>query len=214
MAFARSREYPPESAAAGTSPCRAVEPAESASVPTMASTTTCQISSASSARRIGSGATASPLRRSAAALVRTGPIASTLRPAIRPPTAAAPAPAKTAIPVRTALPVVVSTSHGIATVMMTFPLSDTALATTRRVSGVKSRDGDSVNGPRSPAGATEVAPEPLAMLLIPPLIHSVSGQVQHLFRGHLHQRRVKGSCDMPHRRLTHHGCECGLAEVT
>jgi hypothetical protein len=28
--------------------------------------------------------------------------------------------------VSTALPVVVSTSHGIATVMMTFPLSDTA----------------------------------------------------------------------------------------
>ena len=97
-AFARSRRYPPASAAAGTRLCRAAEPAASASVPRTVSSTTCQISSASSASRTGSGATASPLRRSATELARTGPIASTTRPAARPPTVALATPAKTTRP--------------------------------------------------------------------------------------------------------------------
>ena len=52
-----------------------------------------------------------------------------------------------------ALPVVVSTSQGIATVVITFPLSETALARTRSASGtgIRARPATAAEG-RSPGG--------------------------------------------------------------
>src|SRR5262249_22128123 len=134
---------------------------------------------------IGSGTTASPLRRSAVALVRTGPIASTMRPPARPPTAAAPAPAKTAIPVSAALPVLLSTRHGIAPVTMTFPGRDSGVARSRKVRGVRSLGRDDAMGPgplRSPmVVAKEVGTARSTTSVIAPLIHPPSGRVQHLY---------------------------------
>jgi hypothetical protein len=49
---------------------------------------------------------------------------------MRPPASAPPAPAKTTNPVTAALPVEVSTSQGIATVITTLPVKDSAFATT------------------------------------------------------------------------------------
>jgi hypothetical protein len=63
-------------------------------------------------------------------------------------------------PVSAALPVVVSTSHGTATVMTTFPLSDTAFARPRRASdaGIRAWDGLAVmrqgSGRRAPESNT------------------------------------------------------------
>ena len=68
-AFARSRRVLHASAAAGTRLCRAVEPAESTSVPAMTRTMTCQSSRASIARRIGSGAIAMALHWAVVLLV-------------------------------------------------------------------------------------------------------------------------------------------------
>ncbi len=135
-AFARSRGYPWASATAGTRVCLAVEAAESTRVPRNPSSSTCQTSRRSSASSTGSGATTSALATSARAPVRTAPIASTIRPAASPPAAAPATPTNTAVAARVALPVVVSTSQGTATVRTTFPLSDTAFASTSSASGL------------------------------------------------------------------------------
>ena len=135
IALARPRSTPCRSARWGTKLCRAAEPAESTTVPSPASSTTCQMRSASKATRRASGATANPLRRSARALARVKPRACTIRPAASPPAAAPHAPETTTTPASAALPVLVKTNHGIATVIITLPLSETAFATTRQVSG-------------------------------------------------------------------------------
>ncbi len=100
-----------------------------------ASTTTCHISSASSASRTGSGATASPLSRSATgARARRARPASTIAPRRQTPHGRRRRRRRRrrCRPARHC-PVVVSTSHGIATVMTTFPLSDTAFAEHQQV---------------------------------------------------------------------------------
>ena len=66
--------------------------------------------------------------------MRTAPIASTTPPATKAPAAAPPTPANTVIAASVALPVVVSTSQGTATVKITLPVSETALASTSRTS--------------------------------------------------------------------------------
>ena len=61
------------------------------------------------------------------------------------------------IPASAASPVVVSTSHGTATMVITLPLSDTAFASTNRVSGVHTRRAKGVTVPTS-RGLSDTAP--------------------------------------------------------
>ncbi|HEU5483778.1 MAG TPA: hypothetical protein VFU98_02635 [Microlunatus sp.] len=63
-----------------------------------------------------------------------------------------PAPTNIVVPVSAALPLVVSTSHGIATVVITFPLSETPLARTSGASGTGMRARPAAAADEQPPG--------------------------------------------------------------
>jgi hypothetical protein len=68
-------------------------------------------------------------------------------------------PAKTVVPAMAALPVVVSTSHGTATVMMTLPVMETVLPRTSSVSALSRGDGVALEPRPSPEAACRAGPE-------------------------------------------------------